>query len=498
MKKNKFVTTICSLTVLLAIAFTLSNCESNSEKQTQDTSFSIAMAKDWYHYKFKESAEWKENNERENMIPDWNHPIFRKLDGLEVVEFPLIQKDLKINTTSKELNTSLLKIGFMKINNDSIIARKLYYIPELNYLNKSPYNETKINLSKYNNDFIGLLITKKWNNETLSYKKISKNTINELAIPDDLRKSNKNSKLTSGVPTTENPSWFIELNSVTIMGGQRRYYYYINPFSTKTDLYKESYFNNNTYQYNGYYYPLTSGSRVALAVTTAQSIENTTIYSTFSNCKKAILERLKNSTDIDIANLFTALGADTKIKVTLIDDYPVNDKGIPIWTVASTTRTNPKTPFDYTIRINPDYTHNNLSLAVTMLHELVHAYFMSLTDNMSKDNGLVSNNYPLLFQAYCDKFYPGRADIHHEEMANKYVIAMARALQEFQTGVPAVNGVPDKLYLDLAWGGLHDTPIYEKNFPLGSAERNRIDSEFQAELRNGYVGGYYPIGAKCN
>ncbi|MDA6072116.1 hypothetical protein NJT12_21035 [Flavobacterium sp. AC] len=493
--KKKIITPVFTILFLLS-------CTNDHNNTTQEMDFTKDIAKEWYNSKFKKSIEWNENNESDNMVPDWNNATFRKLDGLEVIEFPLVQKDAKIKSSdSKELNT-LMKIAFIKTANDSIVARKFYYVAETNYFNSKQLQKKENSLEIYNNNFKGLLITKKWNNQILSYKKIDKNFIGVLELPVDFKNTRKTNQLASGVPTSEDPSYYIQLNSVDIIGGKRRYFYYFNPITFKTDLYKESYFNNNTYQQNGYYYPLTTNSTPAAVVSTAQYIESTIISSALDPCKNTVLQKLKNTSDIDIANLFTVLGATTKIKVTFINAYPLDDKSQLSGAVASTARTNKETPYDYTIRMNPDYTHNNLSIATVMLHELVHAYFLSFTDNPSKTNSFPLDNYPILFQAYCDKRYPPKngesPSLHHAEMANSYVQAMGKALQEFQTGQPAVNGIPDQLYLDLAWAGLRDTPIYEQTYPLGSPERDRIENRYYAEIRNGYSGGYYPIGTKCN
>lgn len=143
------------------------------------------------------------------------------------------------------------------------------------------------------------------------------------------------------------------------------------------------------------------------------------------------------------------------------------------------------------------------------MHELTHAFFMSLKDDYSTSGNLaVFSEYPELFQAYCDKKYPPypgqNIDTHHVEMANTYVNAIGSALQEFQTGIPVKNGsTPDQVYTDLAWGGLTDTPIYNTTFPAGSDARKRVENRFYCEQLGrekgaGTPNAQTPIGKPCS
>ena len=165
---------------------------------------------------------------------------------------------------------------------------------------------------------------------------------------------------------------------------------------------------------------------------------------------------------------------------------------------------------DYTITVSQGYTTStSLFRASNILHEVVHAFFMSLRDDqLSGGSSAFFNEFPVLFQAFCDAKYPPspgeRADLHHEEMANSYVDAIGAALQEFQTGIaPAYGAKPDQVYTDLAWGGLKDAPIYDKKFPAGSAERLRIENRYSCESNGGTAGSgtsaqQTAIGKPCN
>ncbi|SNR23743.1 hypothetical protein [Flavobacterium sp. ov086] len=215
-------------------------------------------------------------------------------------------------------------------------------------------------------------------------------------------------------------------------------------------------------------------------------------------CPKAVLEQLKNATNCDIANILTKLNANKTYNVKVTSG---NSGNVP----ASTVRTSNN---NYSIILSNDsYTSSSqLFKASILLHEIGHAFFMSLVDDYTASkNPAVFGEFPTLFQKYVDTKYPGsKEDAQHEEMANTYVNSIGAALQEFQTGVPVKNGVPpNQIYTDLAWGGLRDAPIFDKKFPQGTAERLRIDNRLASEQTSHTVGAgtpqeQTPIGKPCN
>jgi hypothetical protein len=211
-------------------------------------------------------------------------------------------------------------------------------------------------------------------------------------------------------------------------------------------------------------------------------------------CSKNVFQQIKNTTNNDFAKVLAKLGADGSVyNTTMIS--AVAPSGRPAQTVKNS-------PFNYTIYISTDYVgKTKLFIAASMLHELVHAYFMSLFDdyyNGNPPNPNAYNDFAILFQKFVDKTYPGSNDVaHHQQMATDYVDAIASALQEYQPGLP------QQVYEDLAWGGLEEAPIFSTLFPLGSSERNRIINRYYSESQgNSY--GYNsppvqtPLGQPCN
>ncbi|WP_202701102.1 hypothetical protein [Flavobacterium sp. UGB4466] len=220
-------------------------------------------------------------------------------------------------------------------------------------------------------------------------------------------------------------------------------------------------------------------------------------------CQKAVLEKLKANKNVDIARMLARLGANSP--------YTLNIVGAGIDKPAQTIRTKDNeggvVKNNYTTLISSNFeTRTSLSIAGNILHEVVHAYFFSLQDQVAAQGSSAPlTKFPALFEVYIQQKAPKGAwmspDLQHKQMAETYVNAIAAALQEFQTGNTAATSIQQE-YLDLAWGGLYDTPVFDKTFPEGSTDRNRILNRLAAEQSGADTqsnGGdrQYPIGSKC-
>jgi hypothetical protein len=87
----------------------------------------------------------------------------------------------------------------------------------------------------------------------------------------------------------------------------------------------------------------------------------------------------------------------------------------------------------------------------------------------------------------------------HEDMANKYVYAMASALQEYNANY-LINY---QVYKDLAWGGLSEAPVFDAKYPVGNLNRQRILHRYEAEQKGSNSGQgtpqeQTPLGKPCN
>lgn len=221
-------------------------------------------------------------------------------------------------------------------------------------------------------------------------------------------------------------------------------------------------------------------------------------------CSQAVMQQLINAPSKSvITEIYNKLGANfTKYDVQIKSEMPSNMKP------ANTFQTS---PFNYTIQLNSDFSGaTKLGRAATLLHELVHAYFISLFDDYHNANPKDLNaytNFPFLYDLYVTKKYPSStnpADIQHQQMADSYVDAIARNLQEYQTGIVVPdNQTPEQIYSDLAWGGLRDAPVFDVKYPEGTLARDRVINRYNCEMvghgvDEGTPKEQKPIGKPCN
>lgn len=198
-------------------------------------------------------------------------------------------------------------------------------------------------------------------------------------------------------------------------------------------------------------------------------------------CTKGVFQQIKNTTQCDFANVLAKLGADTSdYNTTMVSSVAPSQK--PAQTIWNS-------PYNYTIYISTDYSNKTkLFIALSILHELTHAYFLTLFDDYHNANPINPNTYNdfgYLFDLYVTKKYPlsQAADIQHQQMATDYADAIARALQEYQTGIPVPdNSSLEQIYSDLAYGSFLDAPIvFDALFPNGNPNRQRIINRYAAE-----------------
>lgn len=222
-------------------------------------------------------------------------------------------------------------------------------------------------------------------------------------------------------------------------------------------------------------------------------IEKQIIDTNLDPCPKGVMEQLKNTTNTDIANVLAKLGANSL--------YTVNIVMKPATTYAEAQKIS---KYNYEIRVDRDRHTDGTKLfkATALIHEVIHAYFLSILDDYNTTPSTALPSFPELFEVYVKKAHPtstDKQDAQHLAMANKYVDAMASALQEYDA-----NYLIDyQVYKDLAWGGLSGTPIFNETYPLGSAENTRILNRYRAEssghaVEQGTSNQQTPVGKPCN
>jgi len=217
------------------------------------------------------------------------------------------------------------------------------------------------------------------------------------------------------------------------------------------------------------------------------------------DCTKGVLNQLKGLQQNDISkvmNRFSPLNSVYKVTILPDNTLPSDVYGSTDWS-----GTNSPVPYDYTVKLNQDFmvSATKLGIASTIMHELIHAYFLSLVDDNYETGNLDLQNFPDLWNYYVELQGSGANLAQHNQMANSFVDSIARALQELNTGIPVPEIIqPDQVYKDLAWGGLHETLAYEN---LSAEEKNRIIAVNNAEninepqTANGVT--YNPISNPC-
>ena len=213
-------------------------------------------------------------------------------------------------------------------------------------------------------------------------------------------------------------------------------------------------------------------------------------------CLKGIMEQLKMATNSDIANVMAKLDATNLYNLTMKMGTVNPGK------YAATTKVS-KNNYLVTVTQNDFTTASKLYRATALLHETIHSYMLSVVDDYNTyPTNAPFTDFPELFKIYVSKINNvDNAEIaQHEDMANKYIDAIASALEEYQT---STTGIPSSLadkqvFLDMAWSGLQGTAVYNKKSQEGIIDDTRITARIGAELNGVYSQGQYAVGQPCN
>ncbi len=95
--------------------------------------------------------------------------------------------------TKKVLDATLSRMLIIKTSTNEMVVRKLYYVPDYKYLLSKGYDISECMLYKTHDDFTGLLITKNWNDEVLSYHKVKNGKIEGILRKYDATAAKSNS-----------------------------------------------------------------------------------------------------------------------------------------------------------------------------------------------------------------------------------------------------------------------------------------------------------------
>lgn len=132
----------------------------------------------------------------------------------------------------------------------------------------------------------------------------------------------------------------------------------------------------------------------------------------------------------------------------------------------------------------------NLSVARTMIHEMVHAY---LTLYFRHDGVQASIDHPDILSSWMASKNPDYNEIQHNEIEKTFLADIAESLNEFGQKAGLVN-VAESVYTNLAWGGLD----FEDNVVLTQKDKERIQYRLIAEQLNRRSGTETPAGIQLS
>lgn len=117
----------------------------------------------------------------------------------------------------------------------------------------------------------------------------------------------------------------------------------------------------------------------------------------------------------------------------------------------------------------------NLSVARTIIHELIHAY---LTVYFRYDQVNAGKDYPEILRAWQSVKNPDYNEVQHDEIEKSFVEHIASALKEYGQSI-GLN-IDENIYSDLAWGRLD----FENSSQLSDEDKVRIQHRLSAEQLN--------------
>ncbi|HLL44380.1 MAG TPA: hypothetical protein VK369_14620 [Segetibacter sp.] len=130
----------------------------------------------------------------------------------------------------------------------------------------------------------------------------------------------------------------------------------------------------------------------------------------------------------------------------------------------------------------------NLSVARTMLHEMIHSY---LTLYFQYDGINAKKEYPEVLEAWQASNNPDYNEIQHTEIEKNFVYDIAESLSEYGQNVGLIS-VDSSIYRDLSWGGLD----FESNNLLTQTDKNRIQDRINAEQLSIQFDTQSPVGTQ--
>jgi hypothetical protein len=240
----------------------------------------------------------------------------------------------------------------------------------------------------------------------------------------------------------------------------------------------------------------TTDFQEALDIIISTIIEDEIVDDNLDDCSKGILNELKTLQSTDIAEIIKRFGDlnapyDWEIKTgtppvnsnnSAETDWKRDLNGVAI-------------DYDYLTFINPTYKNQatKIGVARVILHEMIHAYLISLVDDTTITGSSDVTNFPLLWNALVTNTYNNNPNqLQHEIIGRRFIEPLKDALKEWDN-----SSQSNQYYEDLAWGALTNTSTFNILFPIGSQSRNRIINTNAAEDTNSPQGSISPKGNPC-
>jgi hypothetical protein len=199
-------------------------------------------------------------------------------------------------------------------------------------------------------------------------------------------------------------------------------------------------------------------------------------------CPNDILSNLKNIQTDDIANIFARFNTTSSVyNWEIISGTPPINSSNSAETDWRRDTNDEVIDYNYITYINQSYTNQatQIGVARVILHEMLHAYLISLVDDTLITGSTDVTNFPLLWNALVNQTYDNNPNqLQHEIIARKFIDPLRDALIEWYNGSQS-----NQYYEDLAWGALLDTGSFNALYPIGS-ERDRIKATNLAEDTN--------------
>ena len=217
-----------------------------------------------------------------------------------------------------------------------------------------------------------------------------------------------------------------------------------------------------------------------------QISNNLIINNNLGPCNSAIINEFKTApaSNPNLARFLDKFNFNTKNPTVYGLEIKIDNLPSPNKSVTNYRYLLPQTSYgDYVIKIdaNFSYTATKMAKVRTLVHEIIHAYLISLIDDATVGTGSIDiSNYTDLINAIEQNLYGINPSYYqHEAMANRFVGLIANVLKKFDGGTQ-----PNQYYSDLAWGGLQNTDVYKALYPLDTENDQRITAINDAEDTN--------------